>query len=54
MLVDIQECHIQVCYSGSIKTLIMLDSLDNRCIMEYNSIVNQQFQAEEEDAQVEW
>jgi hypothetical protein len=40
--------------TGSIKTLIMLDSLENLHKTKYNFIVNQQFQAEEEDAQGEW
>jgi hypothetical protein len=32
----------------------MLDSHENLYMMEENFIVNQQFQAEEEDAQGEW
>jgi hypothetical protein len=31
---DTQECHIQVRCIGSIKTLIMLDSLENLLMME--------------------
>jgi hypothetical protein len=34
MYVDTQECHIQVRYTGSINTLIMLDSLENLYMME--------------------
>jgi hypothetical protein len=29
LYMDIQECHIQESCTGSIKTLIMLDSLEN-------------------------
>jgi hypothetical protein len=51
---DAQEFHIQVRCTGGIKTLLMLDSLENLHMMELNFIVNRQFQAKEEDAQGEW
>jgi hypothetical protein len=51
---DTQECHIQVRCIGSIKTLIMLDSLENLHMKEWNFVVDQQFQAEEVDAQEDW
>jgi hypothetical protein len=54
LYMDTQECHIQVRCTGSIKTLIMLDSPENHHMKEYNSIVNQQFQDEEVDAQENW
>jgi hypothetical protein len=34
LYMDTQECHIQVRCTGSIKTLIMLDSLKNLYMME--------------------
>jgi hypothetical protein len=51
---DTQECHIQVRCIGSIKILIMLDSLENLHMKEKNFVVDQQFQAEEVDAQEDW
>jgi hypothetical protein len=34
LYMDTQECHIQVRCTSSIKILIMLDSLENLCMME--------------------
>jgi hypothetical protein len=50
MYVVTQEFHIQVRGTGKINTKIMLDSHENLYMMKKNFIVNQQFQAMEEDA----
>jgi hypothetical protein len=46
--------NIQVESTDGINTKIMLDSFENLYMMESNFIVNQEFQAEEGDAQGEW
>jgi hypothetical protein len=43
MYVDTQEYHIQVRGTDSVNTLIMLDSPENLCMMELNSIVTSNF-----------
>jgi hypothetical protein len=40
---DTQECHIQVRCIGLIKTLIMLDSLENLHMKEKNFVVTNNF-----------
>jgi hypothetical protein len=52
--VDTQEFHIQVRSTPGIKAWSMRDSHENLYMVKMKFVVNQLFQAEEEDAQVEW